>query len=98
MSGKHTIILMREGLVESLISDIFTLVVLSTAIYISRGDLFWSIVCGLMLAVTVLVRTLMFAGRHPNFNNWCDAAAYCIKKAEANNEIVLSEIVREESK
>jgi Na+-transporting NADH:ubiquinone oxidoreductase subunit NqrB len=98
MSEKQTIILMREGLAESLIADTFMLAVLSAAVYISRGDLFWSIVCGLMLALAVLFKAFIFTGRQPNFTNWGDAAAYCIKKAVANNEIIRGEIVREESK
>jgi hypothetical protein len=94
---KEIVIFMREGLAESLIADTFTFGCLCAAIYVSRGDTFWSVVCFVFLAVTVLVKALIFGGKQPRFFNWADASAYCIKKAIANDEITSGKLSRQES-
>jgi hypothetical protein len=81
------IILMREGVISSIISDVVTLGGLCVFAYFSHGDLFWSAFCLLFWTAALYAKTRMWMGKQYQFNCWTDLGIYAMDQAVVVGEI-----------
>lgn len=78
MSDKQFAVFVREGLLESVLSDLLTLAVLAFAIWFSRemGGGFWEAVCFAMLILWLSVKLPMETARVVKLRTKADAVAW----------------------
>jgi hypothetical protein len=81
------IILMRESLAKSILSDVFSFGSCCAAIYVSRGDALWTAICAAAWLILCIGQACSYLKKQAAFREWSDLGIYAMQQAVIVGEI-----------